>query len=99
MKLNTLTIVLIGVLFYFYLTRSVPEGLENVQDYKRDLAAQILKFMHPEVKYGEYLQFLVDKKNRSYKLLDNEVFTQFRLLSKKNILTIGDILMEMDDVV
>lgn len=98
MKLDTFTIAIIAVLFYFYLTRVAPEGLENVNDYKRDLAAKILNFMDTESKYGEYLQFLVDNKNRSYKLLDNEVFTQFRLLKKKNILTIGDILMEMDDI-
>lgn len=98
MKINTLLIVLIAVVFYYLLTRNNKEGLQNVQDYKKELASEILEFMSPDAKYGDYLQFLIQKKNRSYKLLDNEVFTEFRLLSKKNILTLGDILLEMDDV-
>lgn len=98
MKLNKLTIILIAVLFYFYLTRRIREGLENVEDYKKNLANDILGYIKSDTTYTDYLQFLIDKQNRSYKLLDNDIFTEFRLLAKKNILTVDDILKEMDDV-
>ena len=88
-----LVIFVIGVVMY----RNKIDQFE--QSEKEILADKISAFMKPETTYKEYIDFLIINNNKSYKLLEQEVFYEFKTFKKtRGLLLPEDILKHITDM-
>jgi hypothetical protein len=64
---------------------------------KHVMSNKIKAFLQKDTKYTEYLDFLVENKNTSYKLLKQETFYKLKDLLKQGELTDTALVSFMDD--
>jgi len=87
------------IIVLFFLKKESKESIADVDiDPKSKLAKLIKDFLKTDTEYKEYLDFLVQNSNMSYKILEQETFYELKMLLKMNRLTedaISDYMTDM----
>jgi len=73
--------IVLGLLVYIKFFKNKKESF--VDDPKKMEISQIVAdFIKPETEYINYLEFLKNIKNTSYKLIEQDVFYELRIMAK-----------------
>lgn len=84
-------VILLYVLFFRYKN----ESMTNVSDKDNVIIDALFKYITPKTSFADYINFLTSIKNTNLHIIDNQVFSTFIALKKRNLLTKEDIISEM----
>jgi hypothetical protein len=85
-----ITVAIIAILIAVYLLRETEHFDQSSPQYS--LATSIASFITPSTSYKEYLDFLVNHKNTSYKLLSQDTFFTLKVMSKTKPLAPSEVM-------
>lgn len=89
--------IIVGLVFIalFLRKRSLESFTADASQAK--FAKDVVAFIKADTTYSDFLDFLVEQKNKSYKLLRQATFYELRFLKRANNLTPNSVLQYMDN--
>jgi hypothetical protein len=93
----TVIVGVVAVVVVYYLFINKTEKMTNVSIEQQQVINDIYKYIvnNPNVNFPDYIEFLLSIKNTNLNIIDNEVFVTFKLLQKKKMFSITDIISAM----
>jgi hypothetical protein len=88
-----ITIFTAAIYYNIVITEPFTETSE-----KTEIANKIYKFIRPDTKYSEFLDFLKKINNKSYNIIKQETFYEMKTLYKMNNLKVSDIVNYLNDI-
>lgn len=97
MNATTIFILFAIILIIFYFLTAKKESMTNVSEKDQMIVDKIFNYItnNPTGKFYDYIKFLNEIKNTNLHIIDNEVFSGFKSLKKRNLLTKNDIITDM----